>query len=320
MSFDYFTPGEAEQYAFYRVPKLLITGEQFRTLSMEAKLLYGILLDRVSLSLRNGWVDEQNHVYIIYTIEQIMQEMNCSNKKAVTMLAELEKKVALIEKKRQGLGKPNLIYVKNFFTANQPDCEYEQQKIMPIVDNSEMEAPEMSNVHPQKCKNDTSGSVEATFAEMSEVHGIKTNINNTDFSDTNPISSYPQMGNDAMRASYTAYRNYFMNHLEMDALLSDKPSERDMADGIIDILVETCCTTKPTVWVSGTEIPTEVVRGKLMKLSMEHIEYVIHCFNENTTKVRNVRQYLLAALYNAPTTISPFYRAWVNHDMANGLI
>ena len=320
MVFDYFTPGEAEQYAFYRVPKLLITGEQFKTLSMEAKLLYGILLDRVSLSLRNGWVDEQNHVYIIYTIEQIMQEMNCSNKKAVTMLAELEKKVALIEKKRQGLGKPNLIYVKNFFTANQPDCEYEQQKIMPIVDNSEMEAPEMSNVHPQKCKNDTSGSVEATFAEMSEVHGIKTNINNTDFSDTNPISSYPQMGNDAMRASYTAYRNYFMNHLEMEALLSDKPSDRDMADGIIDILVETCCTTKPTVWVSGTEIPTEVVRGKLMKLSMEHIQYVIHCFNENTTKVRNIRQYLLAALYNAPTTISPFYRAWVNHDMANGLI
>ena len=320
MAFDYFTPGEAEQYAFYRVPKLLITGEQFKTLSMEAKLLYGILLDRVSLSLRNGWVDEQNHVYIIYTIEQIMQEMNCSNKKAVTMLAELEKKVALIEKKRQGLGKPNLIYVKNFFTANQPDCEYEQQEIIPIVDNSEKEAPEMSNVHPQKCKNDTSGSVEATFAEMSEVHGIKTNINNTDFSDTNPISSYPQMGNDAMRASYTAYRNYFMNHLEMDALLSDKPSDRDMADGIIDILVETCCTTKPTVWVSGTEIPTEVVRGKLMKLSMEHIQYVIHCFNENTTKVRNIRQYLLAALYNAPTTISPFYRAWVNHDMANGLI
>lgn len=320
MAFDYFTPEEAEQYAFYRVPKLLITGEQFRTLSMEAKLLYGILLDRVSLSLRNGWVDEQNHVYIIYTIEQIMQEMNCSNKKAVTMLSELEKKVALIEKKRQGLGKPNLIYVKNFFTANQSDCEYEQKEIIPIVDNSEKETPEMSNVHPQKCKNDTSGSVEATFAEMSEVHGIKTNINNTDFSDTNPISSYPQMGNDAMRASYTAYRNYFMNHLEMDALLSDKPSDRDMADGIIDILVETCCTTKPTVWVSGTEIPTEVVRGKLMKLSMEHIQYVIHCFNENTTKVRNIRQYLLAALYNAPTTISPFYRAWVNHDMANGLI
>ena len=155
MAFDYFTPGEAEQYAFYRVPKLLSTGEQFRTLSMEAKLLYGILLDRVSLSLRHGWVDEQNHVYIIYTIEQIMNEMNCSNKKAVTMLSELEKKVALIEKKRQGLGKPNLIYVKNFFTANQPDCEYDQPENTLDVDNLEMESSEMSNVHPQKCKNDT---------------------------------------------------------------------------------------------------------------------------------------------------------------------
>lgn len=177
MAFDYFTPGEAEQYAFYRVPKLLITGEQFRTLSMEAKLLYGILLDRVSLSLRHGWVDEQNHVYIIYTIEQIMNEMNCSNKKAVTMLSELEKKVALIEKKRQGLGKPNLIYVKNFFTANQPDCEYDQPENTLDVDNLEMESSEMSNVHPQKCKNDTSGSVEDTFAEVKEVHGTNTNIN-----------------------------------------------------------------------------------------------------------------------------------------------
>ena len=193
MAFDYFTPGEAEQYAFYRVPKLLITGEQFRTLSMEAKLLYGILLDRVSLSLRHGWVDEQNHVYIIYTIEQIMNEMNCSNKKAVTMLSELEKKVALIEKKRQGLGKPNLIYVKNFFTANQPDCEYDQPENTLDVDNLEMESSEMSNVHPQKCKNDTSGSVEDTFAEVKEVHGTNTNITNTDFSDTNPISSYQRM-------------------------------------------------------------------------------------------------------------------------------
>lgn len=150
MTYDYFTPGEAEQYTFYRIPKLLITGEQFRNLSIEAKLLYGILLDRVSLSLRNGWVDENNHVYIIYTIEQIMEEMNCSNKKAVTMLSELEKKVSLVEKKRQGLGKPNLIYVKNFFTRNQSDCEQIQPENKAVVDKSGMKAPEMSNLHSQK--------------------------------------------------------------------------------------------------------------------------------------------------------------------------
>ncbi|MDO4649874.1 MAG: DUF6017 domain-containing protein [Eubacteriales bacterium] len=320
MSYDYFTPGEAEQYAFFRIPKLLITGDQFRNLSMEAKLLYGILLDRVSLSLKNGWVDENNHVYIIYTIEQIMKEMNCSNKKAVTMLSELEKKVSLVEKKRQGLGKPNLIYVKNFFTKDQQDCGVVHTESNAPVDNLAGEAAEMSNVHPQKCKNDTSGRVENTSAEMSEVHGSNTNNNNTDLSNTNPISSYQEMRSDAMRANYTAYRNYFMKQLEIEYLIQDEPDEKDTINGILDILVETCSTTRSSVWISGSEIPIEVVRGKLMKLTSSHITYVLHCLHENTSMVRNIRQYLLATLYNAPTTIGPYYRAWVNHDMASGLV
>lgn len=82
MTYQYFTPGDAEQYAYYRIPKMLITDKQFRGISMEAKLLYGILLDRVSLSLKNGWVDENNHVYIIFTIEQIMQEIRSRPKEA----------------------------------------------------------------------------------------------------------------------------------------------------------------------------------------------------------------------------------------------
>ena len=102
LAFEYFSPAEAEQYAFYRIPKMLISDERFRCISTEAKLLYGILLDRVFLSLKNGWVDEQNHVYIIYTIEQTMADMNCSNKKAISILKELENKVPLIEKKTPG--------------------------------------------------------------------------------------------------------------------------------------------------------------------------------------------------------------------------
>lgn len=155
---------------------------------------------------------------------------------------------------------------------------------------------------------------------MKKVHGSNTNTNNTDFSDTNPIFSYPQMGNDEMRAHYTAYRNYFMKKLDIDVLLHNEPYEKEFIQGILDILVETCASNKKSVVISGTEIPIEVVRGKFMKLNMDHIQYVLHCFNENTTKVRNIRQYLLAALYNAPTTISSYYRAWVNHDMASGLI
>ena len=115
--FDYFYGAQAEQFSFYRVPKVLFTREQFKQLSAEAKILYGIMLDKLDLSVKNKWVDEKGRVYIIYTIEQIMEDMNCADQKASKLLDELEKKCGLIERKRQGLGKPNLIFVKNFITG-----------------------------------------------------------------------------------------------------------------------------------------------------------------------------------------------------------
>jgi len=115
--FDYFYGAQAEQFSFYRVPKVLFTKEQFKQLSAEAKILYGIMLDKLDLSVKNKWVDEKGRVYIIYTIEQIMADMNCADQKASKLLDELEKKCGLIERKRQGLGKPNLIFVKNFITG-----------------------------------------------------------------------------------------------------------------------------------------------------------------------------------------------------------
>lgn len=149
--FDYFYGAQSEQFAFYRVPKVLFTNDRFKYLSAEAKTLYGILLDRVPLSAKNGWIDEQGRVYIICTIEEIMADMNCGNKKAVQLLADLETKVGLIERKRQGLGKPNLIYVKNFISVDNP------------VER-----------HFLKCQNDTSGSVERTSLEVSKGHGTNT--------------------------------------------------------------------------------------------------------------------------------------------------
>ena len=156
--FDYFYGAQSEQFAFYRVPKVLFTNDRFKYLSAEAKTLYGILLDRVPLSAKNGWIDEQGRVYIICTIEEIMADMNCGNKKAVQLLAELETKVGLIERKRQGLGKPNLIYVKNFISVDDP------------VER-----------HFLKCQNDTSGSVERTSLEVSKGHGTNTDMNNTEY-------------------------------------------------------------------------------------------------------------------------------------------
>ena len=114
MQYEYFYGAQAEQFSFYRIPKALFTAPNFRELSTDAKVLYGILLDRMSLSLKNQWLDAQNKVYIIFTVEEIMDALNCANQKATRLMVELEKQAGLIERKRQGLGRPNLIYVKNF--------------------------------------------------------------------------------------------------------------------------------------------------------------------------------------------------------------
>lgn len=115
--YDYFYGHQAEQFAFYRIPKILFTDPQFRSLSAESKILYGILLDRMSLSVKNGWLDEQGRVYIIFRLEEIMTALGCADKKATRLMTELETNAGLIERKRRGLGKPNIIYVKNFISS-----------------------------------------------------------------------------------------------------------------------------------------------------------------------------------------------------------
>lgn len=150
MAFDYFYGQEdAEQYLFYRIPKTLITGDEFREISVESKLLYGLMLDRLSLSMKNRWFDNLNRAYIIYTVEDIMTDLQCGNQKAIKLLNELEKKAGLIKRKRQGLGKPSLTYVLKFSTSN-------------------LQNP--SGSHFKKCENHTSGDVKTTSQEMCESH------------------------------------------------------------------------------------------------------------------------------------------------------
>ena len=119
LNLPYYYGHSGEQYAFFRIPKLLLTDDRFAELSTDAKLLYGLLLDRMELSYRNGWIDEQNRVFIIFTAEEVMDTLRCRSEKAARLFAELDstKGIGLIERKRQGLGRPTLIYVKNFSGA-----------------------------------------------------------------------------------------------------------------------------------------------------------------------------------------------------------
>ena len=159
INFDYYYGIEAEQFSFYRVPRLLIKDERFKGLSSDAKLLYVLMLDRMSLSMKNGWLDDENRAYIIYTVDAIMEDLGCSKPTCTKIMRELDSDngIGLIEKKRRGLGKPDIIYVKNF--ASVPD---EKEPSNPDV------STEVKDFNFKKQKNLTSGSKKIELQEVKE--------------------------------------------------------------------------------------------------------------------------------------------------------
>ena len=294
MTFDYFYGQQAELFSFYRVPKVLFTEDSFWNVSTDAKLLYGILLDRMNLSARNGWLDEEGRVYIIFTIEEIKSSLGCAEKKAVKLLDELEKKCGLIERKRQGLGKPNLIYVKNFVSG-----AVERQFL--------------------NCQNDNSGAFQNTIQELSKAQCNNTDIKNTEFSDTDPFLSSVFHGQEADgTGEFTRYYEYFYDQLEMEYLKKDFRHDEEILELILRLIVEVMCSNRKQIRIASDDKPVEIVRSTFMKLDSEHIRFVVDRFKENTTEVRNIKQYLLASIYNAPYTIDAHYDAQVRHDMASG--
>ena len=284
MEFDYFYTEQSDQFAFYRIPKVLIVEDYFREMSTEAKLLYGLLLDRVSLSASSGWVDDQRRVYIIYTIRSIMRDLHCGTRKAVKLLKELEA-YGLIEKQIRGQGKPTLIYVKNFSTL-------------------------FSDCKSKDFHNENSSVSIVTIPEVSKGQSNNTNTNNTKNNNTYPILSGADVDNDE-RESY--YR-YFYNQLEIEIMRERYPMDGEVLYALVDILVDTVCSKRKTIRIAGDDKPINVVKSQFMKLNSSHVEYVMDSLKSNTTKVRNIKQYILATLYNAPLTMSSFYQAEVLHD------
>ena len=186
MDFNYFYGRGADQFAFYQIPKILITDEKFAGITMESKILYSLMLDRASLSAKNGWLDEDGKVFIYYKLDRIMTDMHCANQKATKMLKELEEKAGLIERQRQGQGKPTKIYVKDFATGlhdNGPD-----RRIIQTHENHDSETND----------NHESRNVITTGPDSWKSCTNNTNNNNTDFNNTNLInlsaeSAYPKI-------------------------------------------------------------------------------------------------------------------------------
>ena len=295
MMFDYFYGNEADKFMFYRIPKLLFQLDEFANLSLDAKLMYGLLLDRVGISTSNNWTDEEGRVYIIFTIEETSKMLGCSPKKAVLIFKELVD-YGLVEKKRQGLGKPSLIYVKNF-----------------LGDRLELQFMNGKKVN--------SGEVNSTIQEVSKGQSNNTNINNTEYINNNSIriSEAVDNRNEAMELR-SSYKSLVLDNIQYGSLLKTYPYDRELLDQIVELMVDVICSNAKTIRVGGDDKPCQVVKSVFSKLTYEHVTYVIDGLNENTTKIRNMRQYLIAALYNASLTISAHYSALHNYDHANGLV
>ena len=284
---DYFYGQSSELFSFYRIPKLLFQDSRFQPLSTDAKTLYGILLDRMSLSARNGWLDKAGRVFIIYTVQEVQDSLGCADKKATKLLRELEE-YGLIERKRRGLGKPDLIYVKNFSSIS-------------------------SEMRIQNRDFHDSGGFKNASQDPSKSRCNKTKENDTEMSETDPFYSEES---DEM-SKRTQLEEFFSQSLEVELLLRLCPDDEDTIYQIVDLLVDTCATKRKMLQIAGDDKPAEVVRSRFLKLNADHIRFVLKCLAENSSPIRNMKQYLLASLYNAPTTMQLFYQNQTNHDLAN---
>ena len=345
MTFDYYYGAQAEQFNFIRIPKAMIVDPMFADLSVNAKLLYGVLLDRMNLSMKNRWFDSENRVYIIYQIAEIMEDFNFSKKTAVRYLNELEN-FGLVEKKRRGLGLPSLLYVKNFVVFqdhSEPDeTDFddveEDDNLNENMETSRGIQRETSrgvgthtsrSVDMETSKGVQKETLRGAKSELQEVTKrgpliSKTNSNNININNTkesNNILSNPMVKNavDVMgreeESIFEKYTKMVKDNIDYDVLISRHYLEKSMIDGMVNLIVETIISENDYIIISSTKFPKEAVKSRFSKLDISHIEYVLECMNHNTTNIKNIKKYLLAALYNAPTTIDSYYKARVQHDM-----
>ena len=339
LRFDYYYGVEAEQFSFYRVPRLLIKDERFKGLSSDAKLLYGLMLDRMSLSMKNGWLDDENRAYIIYTIDNIREDLGCSKEKAVKVLAELDKAkgIGLVEKIRRGLGKPDIIYVKNFIIdeGRKEPCNTDVSTEVGKTDFKRSEKPtsrsqesrlqEVGKTDFSRSEKLTSRGRENQLQEVGESDPNYTDYNQieknyTDMSYTNPINQSTGKA-DAIDAidETSAYMALIRGNLDYEHHMKyGQHGDREMYEEIYETVCDVVCVKRKTIRINGEEYPYELVKSRFLKLNSSHVEYVMGCMRETVTKITNIRAYLITALYNAPSTMSHYYQQEVQHDMYGG--
>ena len=331
MQFDYFYGNEAEQFTFYRIPKILITSPHFKKISDSAKLLYGLMLDRMSLSIRNGWLDDDNRAYIFFTTNDVMEQMCCGTEKATKMLTELdsEKGIGLIERVKQGQGKPAIIYLKKFYeledTARSTKLsEIESQDFQESkVKTFENRKTRLSKIESQdfwKSKNKTFENRKSGLSEIEKQDFRKSKCNNTDINYIYPINqdNYNIQNSDTQTEEewidrYTKTVDEIKKQIDYDYLIDY--AERDIVDEVVNIMAEVMTVPRPKYKIEGDFVEYDAVLNNLKKITAEQLEVCLLAYSRQRQRIRNPKAYWISVLYNIPLTSNIVLQNMVNSDL-----
>ncbi len=261
---------EVLENRYYGIPQELFTSPLYKEkLNSDSKILYSFLLDRLTLSQKNNWYDENKNIYLIFTRQEVQEKLSLSDKTVTKAFKQLSES-NLIYEKRQGLGKPNLIFV------------------------GKVQYVEKESVGLHNRKNYDCGIEKKSVVDTENLRTINTNHINTDNINTNHILS----NQDERR-----YEEIFKSNIEYEILKADNKISKILED-IVAVSVELLNSNKNYTYINSEQIKTTVVKSQILKLRSYHITYVINCLKANVKDIRSIKSYILTSLYNSINTFN----------------
>lgn len=350
--FDYFHANETEQYLFLQLPLMLIKDEKFKNLSSDSKILYSLLLNRTSLSVKNGWLDENNNVYIVYTIKEIAEDLNCWEQKAQKSMKEL-KDIGLVKTVRQGLTKPNLIFVMNFAT----ELKYQTTEIKKEIKTPEPSIKPLNDDfhHSRSSENHHSGNPQITIQKILKSPSSNTNTNknnfmdidnsqsqvkstfpnkirekklenndndndniipNSDFSEkeTEPSSTTADNKPTEIKYTYDHAKQLIYKNIEYDFYKQHRNTDIDLIDELVDCMLDVILTNQNTVKLNGEDKDRQMVINQYLKLNTTDIDLILQKYKEQSHKITHIHSYLKTILYNVKQEQGHYYTNAVRVD------
>ena len=344
LQFDYYYGVEGEQFSFLIVPKFLIRDERFKGLSSDSVLLYSMMLERMGLSRKNGWLDEENRAYIYYSVENAMEDLKRSKPTVIKVIKELET-IGLIERRKPGQGRPAIVYVKKYATEKKPSNPDEKPEVKNLyfkksksfTSKSKEDLPqEVKNLNFKESGSFTSEGKETLLQEVKEIAPNNTEFNDTEENQTESSQSYqsacsrpirlkaawmPEKGIDTIDEETDPvvleqmWTEFVKENISYDALICDHPADKTRIDEFVRIMVMIICFGKEPYNINGCSVPAKIVRSQFEKLNKEHIEYVLESFERTNVPMTAPDAYIVASLYSSYNTLRNEVSQRVNHDL-----